>query len=354
MKKNWILSIFMVIVLSGCSMFSKTSSALYSGDYAASLPFKDSDTRVKHASLISDLDCRVQIESGLMDLSKSYFDPANVTFKTHTFLDYDELDATDGSRGLLGTLRDDNPIGLNPSKDEEFDTGNGISTGPVVLVDIYELDWYSNENLKGISISFVLNGSLYLDSGSEVEIEKEQLNNYFDVTSNKLVSYMRERFNEITANVPILVCGFVLDDDSQSYGGYTRLGFFNRGQGSFDSVSEEWVMIPSSQMNNLDTTMASEFDSYKNSLTNILTDYTFVSAKAKYEDKEPKKILITIEAHAKSTGEILAIGQVAKENMLMFSRMGCRYTVTIKNNNETYIIIQRKENETDCTVISTL
>ena len=33
-------------------------------------------------------------------------------------MDYDELDATDGSRGLLGTNRDENPNGLNPSPDE--------------------------------------------------------------------------------------------------------------------------------------------------------------------------------------------------------------------------------------------
>lgn len=346
--------LLLILALCGCSLFSNTSTALYTGDYAASMPFQDSDTRVKHASLISDLDCRVQIESGLMDLSKTYFDPSKVTFKTHSFLDYDELDATDGSRGLLGTLRDDNPIGLNPSSDEEFDTGNGISTGPVILVDIYELDWYSGDTLKGISLSLVLNGSLYLDSKTEVQIEKEQMNAYFDVTANKLVSYMRERFNEITSSIPIYVCGFVLNDTSDLYGGYARTAYFNGGQGSFDETDEQWVLIPSASINSLDAAMASEFDAYKNCVVDVLTDYTFVTAKAKYEGSSCKKVLITIEAHAKSTGEILAMGQTAKENLNLFTQMDCRYTVTIKNNNETYIVIQRKENETDCTVISTL
>lgn len=354
MKKNKILCVLLSLLLVGCSNVSQSSTALYSGDYAASLPFEDSDTRVKHASLISNLQCRVQIESGLMDLSKTYFDPSQVTFKTHSFLDYDELDATDGSRGLLGTLRDDNPIGLNPSKDEEFDTGNGIATGPVILVDIYELDWYTGSDLKGISLSFVMNGSLYLDSGSEVKINEKQLNDYFDVTSNKLVSYMRERFNEVTSNIPIYVCGYVLDEESQSYGGYTRTGYFNRSQGTFESIDEDWYVMPSTQMESVDATMASEFNTYKNSLTDFLTDYTFVTAKVKYENNAPKKVIITIEAHAKSTGEILALGQAAKDNMSMFTQLECRYTVTIKNNNETYIVIQRKENETECSVISTL
>lgn len=155
-----LLTSFLVIslCLSGCMGTSTNDTlALQAGDYVAMLPFESSDTRVKHVGLISDQDIRIEIESGLMDLSKQYFDPSSVGYRTHTFLDFDELDATDGSRGLLGTLRDDNPNGLNPSRDEAFDTGNGEVTGATILVDIYELDWYNtNDNLRGISLALVV------------------------------------------------------------------------------------------------------------------------------------------------------------------------------------------------------
>ena len=354
MRLNKIISLILVFLLSGCSLISNKTTALNSDDYAAVLPYEDSNTRVKHVSLISDMDCRVQIEEGLMDLSKSYFSPSDVQYKTHAFLDYDELDATDGSRGLLGTLRDDNPIGLNPSSDEEFDTGNGIATGPVILVDIYELDWYSGDTLKGISLSLVVNGTLNLDDGSEVDIDASQLESYFDVTSNKLVSYMRERFNEVTTHIPIYVAVYQLDDDSDVYGGYVREAYFDGTQGKFNSVDEEWLLMPSTAFTTKDANLASEFSEFQDLIKNVLTDYTYVTGKVKYEGDSASRVEITIETHAKSAGEVLAVGQMAKDSMSSFSSTSCRYTINIINNSKTYVIIQRKENSTDCDVISTI
>ena len=43
------------------------------------------------------------------------------------------------------------------SRDESFDTGNGETVNGVApLVDIYELDWYSGSELRGISLAMVL------------------------------------------------------------------------------------------------------------------------------------------------------------------------------------------------------
>ena len=354
MQVRKMISLGLILTMITACSASSNSTALYNGDYAAVLPYESTNSSVKHVSLISDMDCRIQIESGLMDLSKEHFSVDEVEYKTHAFLDYDELDATDGSRGLLGTLRDDNPIGLNPSSDEEFDTGNGIATGPVILVDIYELDWYAGDTLKGVSLSMVLNGSLSLDDGSEVEIDSTQLENYFDVTSNKLVSYMRERYNEITTHIPVYIAGYRLSDDDDSYGGYFRGGYFEDSQGKFTSIEEQWVLIPSTSFTTLDSAKASEFDSFKESLKNVLTDYTYVTGQAKYDDGQASKVEIRVECHAKSAGEILAVGQMAKENLSIFTDTSCRYTVKIIDNDETYVIIQREEGSTDCNVISTI
>ena len=134
-----LLILAMLCICTACSSTANTnqSNALHSGEYSAILPYESSDSRIKHASLISDTGARVRMEEGLMELSKKYFSPSEVAYKTQVFLTYDELDATDGSRGLLGTNRDDNPNGLNPSRDEGFDTGNCTVTGAVVLVDLY-------------------------------------------------------------------------------------------------------------------------------------------------------------------------------------------------------------------------
>lgn len=145
---------------------------------------------------------------------------------------------------MLGTVRDGNPNGLNPSADEEFDTGNGIVTKATILVDIYELDWYSNDNLKGISLGLVVNGELNASDGSTVEISDEKMESYLEVTFSKLASYMHERFNEITKDIPIFVAAYRLDDSNTTgKGGYVYEGYYKGGQGSFTSLKQEWVLV---------------------------------------------------------------------------------------------------------------
>ena len=135
-KRKLCIVLSLALLLSGCSSMNSSADSTDDDEYQAVLPYKNSDTRVKHVGLISSQETRIQIEDGLMDLSKNYFSPSKVSYKTHAFLDYDTLDATDGSRGLLGTLRDDNPNGLNPGSEEEFDTGNGKVKGAIILADL--------------------------------------------------------------------------------------------------------------------------------------------------------------------------------------------------------------------------
>ena len=119
---------------------SETQTIATDGDYAAVLPFHASDARQKHTSVISDQGERFNIVTGLMELSKSHFNPNDVAFKESQFLTYDILDASDYSTGLLGRASDSNPDGLNQRRDESFDTGNGSSANGIApLIDIYEL-----------------------------------------------------------------------------------------------------------------------------------------------------------------------------------------------------------------------
>ena len=114
-----------VLVLSGCQADSTTA---VQAEYEAAQPFVNSDTPAKHVGLLNSEDVRFEAERGLMDLSRQYFPPSDVTFRTHTFLDFDELDATDGSRGLLGTLRDDNS-GSGNSNGSNYGKSNNAGNG---------------------------------------------------------------------------------------------------------------------------------------------------------------------------------------------------------------------------------
>lgn len=346
---KWILGL-LILALSACSTTnSNQSQALSSNDYAAILPYDTKDTRVKHVGIIPDINTRIQLEDGLMDLSKQYFPPDRVGYKTHAFLDYDELDATDGSRGLLGTLRDDNPNGLNPGVDEAFDTGNGTVKNAIILVDIYELDWYSNDELQGISIALVVNDMV----GDDVKIKEDRMQQYLEVTCSKLVNYMRQRFNEVTSNVPIFVAAYELNsEETEQIGGYKYAGYFQGSNQNFYKINEEWIHVPSGTFTTKDLAAAEEFTDFKSQISQVLSDNTYVTAEAKYEDDELVKMNIEITAHGKTAGEILAVIEATRVELKNFSNTNCRYTVRIFNDSDAYCMMVRNVGTQDVIVAS--
>lgn len=334
----------LILLLSGCTSVSNTNQSTPIGteEYAAIQPYETSDARIKHASLMGDTQSRFLMEQGLMDLSKNYFSPSEVAYKTQEFLDYDELDATDGSRGLLGTNRDENPNGLNPSADEGFNTGNGTVTGAIVLVDLYELDWYADDELKGISIAMVVNDSLEDEKGNTVEITEKRMKNYLEVTSGHLVSYMRERFNAITSKVPIYVACFSLDHSSDTLGSYMYQGYFDGAQGDFSDISLTWVDVPGSAFTEADEDMASQFHEYQTELSQVLVDYSYLVGQATLHEGKVTQLSITITCHGKTASEVLAVTQAANDKMTIFTDTNCTIKVEILTDDGPYAMMTRE------------
>lgn len=342
-----------LLILSGCtSANTNESNPIGNEEYAAIQPYETSDARIKHTALMGNAQSRFLMEQGLMDLSKKHFSPQEVAYKTQEFLDYDELDATDGSRGLLGTSRDDNPNGLNPSADEGFDTGNGTVTGAVILVDLYELDWYANDELKGISIAMVVNDSLEDEKGKTVEITQKRLKNYLEVTSGHLVSYMRERFNAITSKVPIYVACFSLDHASDSLGSYIYQGYFEGAQGDFSNLDRTWVDVPSTAFTKADENMAEQFTEYQNKLSAVLVDYSYIVGQATLEEEQVKKLNIMITCHGKTASEVLAVTQAACDELSVFTDSECTYKVQVNTDEGTYALIVKDAGQEAASVLT--
>ncbi len=320
MLKRKVVCFFTILALgiTGCSSFgSNNADSSDADEYQAVMPYNTSDTRVKHVGLISDQNTRVQIEDGLMDLSKQYFSPNQVKYKTHAFLDYDTLDATDGSRGLLGTLRDDNPNGLNPGSEEEFNTGNGKVKGAILLADIYELDWYKGKDLKGISIALVVNGTV------------------------------GEHNTKVKKAIPIYVASYQLSEsEDDNLGGYIYSLYLNKNDQDFENLSEYWYRVPSNEIAKKDPTLSDQFLAYQNKVAKVLADNTYCIAQAKYDGDTLEKLNITITAHGKTAGEMLAVSQVAKKQLSKFKSVDCEYSVKVIDNEETYCMMKRNKNET--------
>lgn len=339
------------LIASGCGSSSAVTGV--KGDYQAAKPWQTSDTRGKHVGLLSDIDIRIELEKGLMDLSKNYFPPSDVQFRSHVFLDYDELDATDGSRGLLGTLRDDNPNGLNPGSDETFDTGNGMVTGPILVADLYELDFYNGEALSGISIGLAVADAVTIN-GQRTLIAPEQMKGFLQVTAAKINSYLKERFNEISSNVPVLVAAYQLntDPESSAKGGYIYSEFFQGSQSEYHQIDQQYLVVPSSAFSERSADCAEQFSQYKASLAAILPDTTYVTGQARYQNGTLDLLTIEVSAYGKTAGEILAVTQSAKDSLAVFAdpQMACK--VIIRNNGEICTLMERAAGSTECEMLS--
>lgn len=337
-----LLSFIVCLFFTGCKGSTpQTTTPLKPGDYAALLPYTTSDTRGKHIGLINDIDIRLQLEQGLMDLSKSYFPSDEVAFRSHVFLDYDELDSTDGSRGLLGTLRDNNPNGLNPSTDETFDTGNGLVEGPILVLDLYELDFYAGNTLKGISIGIAI-PDVIEENGQTFEISHEKALEFVKATGMKVVSYLRDRFNEIPRDLPIMVAGYQLNSVSNvSKGGFIYLEYFNGAQSESKEIQEEYVLVPSTTFSQLEPEMAQQFSDFRQEISRILSDATFTTGQAYLQNNQVQKLTLTVSAYGKTISEVWAVIQSVQEKLSLFESQSCLYKVIIENNGEICALMDR-------------
>lgn len=334
----------------------ETQTIATEGDYAAILPFDTSDARQKHTSVTSDQGERYNITTGLMELSESHFSTNDVAFKESQFLTYDVLDASDYTTGLLGRASDSNPDGLNQSRDESFDTGNGETVNGVApLVDIYELDWYSGSELRGISLAMVLSAETtgFDENGDSqsVTISEEQLKVFADAQGKKLNSYLRENFPEISNDTPILIAVYVLSEDAVLPGNYIMQAYCTSSSATFSDINEEWVLLPSEDFTKMDADVASQFTELKNGLIGFTPDDVYIIGEARFKDNALVELNITVNLHAKTAAEAVALSQYISGQTSLFTSTNYELTIDISSDNDHVAVIRRSQGSSDAQTI---
>lgn len=326
------------------------------GDYAAILPFNTGDARQKHTSVITDQGERYNITTGLMELSESHFSTKDVAFKESQFLTYDILDASDYTTGLLGRSSDSNPDGLNQSREESFDTGNGETVNGVApLIDIYELDWYAGSELRGISLAMVLSAETTGFDGNgnskSVTISDAQLKVFADAQGKKLNSYLRENFPEIQNDTPILIAVYVLSEDAVLPGNYIMQAYCTSSSATFHDINEQWVLVPSDEFTKMDADVASQFTELKNGLIGFTPDDIYIIAEARFQNNALVEMNITVNLHAKTAAEAIALSQYISGQTSLFTSTNYELTIDISSDNDHIAVIRRSQGTSDVQTI---
>ena len=341
-----------LLVLSGCSHDNGDSDienlvetqALEKGDYGATLPFKSSDSRQQHNLRARSLIDSMYIGTGLLQYSKEYFSINNYTIQEGQFLGFDEL------RSLLGRTSDTNPDGMNPASGSSFDTGNGMINAPVLVRDIYEVDFMKGSDLHGISLAIVFNNNVSENGTGEVTtaVTDEKLRAFAEDAVRRLITDFMRKQPEIGDTIPIYVALYKdSSKDDMLPGAYFANAYFEGRTGNFSSIDEKWVMFPSQEATSLEGTVALQFTQMKNSLYGYLPDDVNMIGKGKFESSSLKELHIDIEMYAKTATEAISLTQYVKTLLSTFTSLDYKIIVEVSCQNETIATMVRQSGSSD-------
>lgn len=300
------------------------TQALEEGDYGATLPFQSSDSRKQHAIFSRSLVDSLNIGNGLLKYSKEHFSPKSYTIEEGQFLGYYELS------NLLGRESNDSD-GLNPASGSSFETGNGAVSAPVLVQDIYEVDFLKSQEVAGISLAIVFNTSVG-DNGTTTNVKKvkdEVLQAFAEEVSRKVVTYMR-KMPEIGDTMPIFVTLYKNSTTDETLpGAFFSKAYFEGRSSSFTAIDEQWVLFPSDAATKLDGNIATQFLQVKNSLNGFLPDDVNIIGKGKFENGKLTELKIQVDMYAKTATEALSLTQYVKAQLATFSSQEYKIQVEV-------------------------
>lgn len=362
------LCVLLILGVSGCNKENEfenndnnyqeiTTSAVSEDDYDALLPFRSLDSSTKGEQSASLLDS-FNISFGLMELSKEYFSTSKHTYKESQFLTYDILDASVSSTGLLGHYDpENNPMGMNPQIDSEMELQDGankkITENDNVINNIYELDWYESKELRGISIAVVLNNKIGEKKKPDT-LSDQALHTYGEEVSGRVVEFLREKYPQIGDTLPIYVALYQLSGAVNELPGvFVADSYYETGMtSSFEKIDESWLLYPSENSTNHDSTNVSDFESFANEVRKFFPEDTSVIGKGHYRDGTMVNLNIDIVMHAKSGAEVNAAVQQINSKLSAFTSTDYELRVSIKCDTESVAVIARNIGNTETNVIS--
>lgn len=331
-----------ILLVGGCSNKEENpetlveTQALEEGDYGATLPFQSSDSRKQHAIFSRSLVDSLNIGNGLLTYSKEYYSPKSYTIEEGQFLGYYELS------NLLGRESADTD-GLNPPSGASFETGNGAVIAPVLVQDIYEVDFLKNQEVAGISLAIVFNTSVG-DNGTSsnvLPLSDDILQAFGEETSRKVVTYMR-KMPEIGDAMPIFVTLYKnASSDATLPGVFFSKAYFEGRSSSFSAIDEQWVLFPSDAATKLDASVATQFMQVKNSLNGFLPDDVNIIAKGKFENGKLAELKINVDMYAKTATEALSLTQYLKAQLATFTSQEFKIQVEVTCQDETIATMVR-------------
>lgn len=324
--KRSLLLLLVLLILTGCFenndepepsedldvAISQDAIQYYSENERFSLiiPFVGSRQRLTHEQRSVYKEDTYEVTKQLQSMSAQYFNPSDY------YIAEGRMISSDQYTNLLRYNSQNYPMGLNPSSDQVFVTENGQEiTQPIILVTMYEIDYYTTPNredgVAAMSFALALNGNLEQND----KLTDSDLIEYGENAARKLVSYLRTIPD--TSQIPIFVGLYNLNkSDSTLPGGFISSAYFEGNSGQFERINQEWVIFPSTRANQLAPDISTEFNILRNQVQTFLPEEKVgVVGRARLIDNQVNQLNITLSTTGKTYLEVQGLAQYAFQLM---------------------------------------
>lgn len=367
-RKSLFVILACILLLSGCGQKTNNGTkkelteTINDDEYPMVVPYKSSDARQVHVEYNRGYADINAVGKGLIQYSKKVFSTDDYYLQDGQVLNRDRLAIGTyygDDTGILGFKSEKNNYGLNPAKGSSLSIGNGkkITCGnkTIPVLDVFELDFYKSLDekapIKGISFAIVLNPKIEDANGKKVTISKDKLREYGENAANSLISYVKT-LPQIENDMDFCVMLYEADSsDSSLPGSVMAYGSGKKEISNYTNVNESWVLFPSDEAEKKASGVNADFLRLSDSLHGFLPNDTAIVGKGRVSDGVVRELNIDISAQVKSYSECIALCQYVKQEIGEFNNQEYNIVIDVKNNNDTFAMIERKANSKDVTVI---
>lgn len=365
MKKNIILIIISILILTSCSQKIETPSitnvyteALNQDDYRFLKDTTLSKAREAHKDRLrtkKDIDA---IRQGMMEVSKKYFPVQNYVLNELDILSYDRLTSTNtygfDDESLLDYASDSNLYGLNPQKTDKLTFDGKEIVGPVIINDLFELDFVKNgdkaSKISGLSTALVLTRNPYNQEEKDITISKEAVVEYGKEATSKLYNFLSTLPQ--LADIPIIISLFVAESDDINLPGYfAGYTLYQNGKAQYFDLNNQVYFLGNEKAQKIDNDLNELFNIYTNELNKVLYENVGVVGTVYRNDDATALLEIEVNTQFKSFVEEEILLQRIKELFSQFKDLSYTIKITVNDLTNIKAIYERKANSNTINVI---
>lgn len=329
MRKISMAALSLILLLSGCApSFQKEEGVVQTKEkskekaiipkykisdkyYQTILPFEPGEAR---GLVVNNLNTRFDInefETGLMRIAQNTFDPDKYVFREGQELKRDKvklwLNRKYTPQQLAEEkLKEEENIGLNPLDEGKGDIKERNNKNPIYLAHILEHDYLikgdnNTVSLGGVVIGLALNSVHYYQTEAfgdtfEKKIPKDEMEREGKKIAQEVVKRLRgmKEFN----GIPIMVALFEQQSASSVVPGnffaYTNVGKDSSNIDGWESVSEKYVLFPSTEATEKHRDDATAFLNFKQDVEEYFPNFNGVIGRAFYVGDQFQELNVSI------------------------------------------------------------